>query len=401
MQLNHISQFLVAFRENYILSRVHIYLSNLLEDRLSKGGARLCVSMPPRIGKSELTSRTMPAWFFSKRPQAQVIQISYGSDLASDFGSAVRATMSHPMYSAMFPLSTPTGEGESGTQWKTRAKGTYKGVGIGGSITGFGADLIIIDDIVKNRQTAHSPASKRLIREGFGPTIFTRLLPGGSIVVVNTRWTNDDLIGMLTQELEGWEYINLKAIADSFDPLGRECGEALFPEMYPIEALLEIKSTMSSYDWQCLYQGTPPDSTEYLDIRETVKGSVGTSLVWFNNLLASYNNQGHICSVAEVDTISELIEYLVNSDQDFTSLVSNNSVANNRLASKILSQYGLTVTYQQQLEGYSTSNRPLYIPIEYHSNFQVIGIAQYLDSILVVQQRPHSNRFGPSKFIYR
>jgi hypothetical protein len=102
-----------------------------------------------------------------------------------------------------------------------------------------------------------------------------------------------------------------------------------------------------------------------------------------------------------VDTITELIEYLVNSDQDFTSLVSNNSVANNKLATKILSQYGLTVLYQQQLEGYSTSNRPLYIPIEYHSNFQVIGAAQYLDSILMGHQRPQGNRFMPSILSYR
>lgn len=382
MKLTKISHFLLAFKPDYILSNVHRYLSDLIEDRLIKGNARLCISLPPRHGKSELVSRVMPLWLYSRNPKAQVIQVSYGANLSSDFGSEVRASMSRPLYTYYFPDSAPTGDGESGAQWQTRSKGTYKGVGIGGSITGFGADVIIIDDIVKNRQTAHSPAFKRQIRDGFGPTLFTRLLPGGSVIVLNTRWTNDDLIGMLTQELEGWEYINLKAIAEDDDPLGRAPGEALFPEMYPIHSLLERKRTMAPYDWLCLYQGTPPDSTQYLDIRETVMGSTGTSLLWFNNILATYNKLGHICEVTTADTITDLIEYLTNVPLNYATLISNNQVSNNKLAVTILGQSGLKVTYQPQLEGYSPTSRPLYLPTEYHNNLQVIGAAQYLDSLM-------------------
>lgn len=382
MKLTKISHFLLAFKPEYILSDVHRYLSDLIEDRLIKGNARLCISLPPRHGKSELVSRVMPLWLYSRNPKAQVIQVSYGANLSSDFGSEVRASMSNPLYTYYFPDSAPTGDGESGAQWQTRSKGTYKGVGIGGSITGFGADVIIIDDIVKNRQTAHSPAFKRQIRDGFGPTLFTRLLPGGSVIVLNTRWTNDDLIGMLTQELEGWEYINLKAIAEDDDPLGRAPGEALFPEMYPIHSLLERKRTMAPYDWLCLYQGTPPDSTQYLDIRETVIGSTGTSLLWFNNILATYNKLGHICEVTTADTITDLIGYLTNVPLNYTTLISNNLVSNNKLAVTILGQSGLKVTYQPQLEGYSPTSRPLYLPTEYHNNLQVIGAAQYLDSLM-------------------
>ena len=392
MRLTKISHFLLAFKPEYILSDAHRYLSDLIEDRLIKGNARLCISLPPRHGKSELVSRVMPLWLYSRNPEAQVIQVSYGANLSSDFGSEVRASMSSPLYTYYFPDSTPTGDGESGAQWQTRAKGTYKGVGIGGSITGFGADAIIIDDIVKNRQTAHSPAFKRQIRDGFGPTLFTRLLPGGSVIVLNTRWTNDDLIGMLTQELEGWEYINLKAIAEGDDPLGRGPGEALFPEMYPIDSLLERKRTMATYDWLCLYQGTPPDSTQYLDLRETVKGYTGTSLLWFNNILATYNKLGHICGVTTADTITDLLEYLTNSPLEYTTLVSNNQVSNNNLAIQIIGQSGIKVTYQPQLEGYSPTSRPLYLPTEYHNNLQVIGAAQYLDSIMVTNAS-HGNRF--------
>lgn len=395
MRLTKIPHFLLAFKPDYIMSNVHRYLSDLIEDRLSRGNARLCISLPPRHGKSELVSRVMPLWLYSKTPKAQVIQVSYGANLSSDFGSEVRSAMSSPLYTSYFPDSAPTGDGESGAQWQTKSKGTYKGVGIGGSITGFGADVIIIDDIVKNRQTAHSPAFKRQIREGFGPTLFTRLLPGGSIIVLNTRWTGDDLIGMLTQELGGWEYINLKAIAEDDDPLGRNPGEALFPEMYPLDSLMERKRTMATYDWLCLYQGTPPDSTQYLDLRETVKGSTGTSLLWFNNILITYNKPGHVCEVTTADTITDLLEYLTNAPIEYTTLVSNNQVTNNKLAVKIIGQSGLKVTYQPQIEGYSPTTRPLYLPTEYHNNLQVIGAAQYLDSILTTSTS-HFNRFKSS-----
>lgn len=394
MRLDHISQFLVAFRPDYILSEVHLYLSNLIEDRLRQGNARLCLSLPPRHGKSELISRTMPLWYFAQNPKAQVIQVSYGANLSSDFGSEVRSTMTTPLYSALYPHSVPTGDGESGLQWVTKAKGTYKGVGIGGSITGFGADLIIVDDIVKNRQTAHSAAFKRQIREGFGPTLFTRLLPGGSVIVLNTRWTDDDLIGMLSQELEGWEYINLKAIAEADDPLGRHPGEALFPEMYPIDSLLERKRTMATYDWQCLYQGTPPDSTQYLDIRDIVKGGQGSRLIWYNSILAIYDDLGQITEVATADTITDLLDYLATSPVDIKSLVSNNPVCGNKLATTIIGQSGISVTYQPQIDGYSPTKRPLYIPLEHHNNLQIIGAAQYLDSILQAKAIVTTNRFN-------
>lgn len=400
MKLTKISQFLLAFYPEYILSDVHLYLTNMLEKKLRQGNARLCISVPPRHGKSKIVSAGMPLWLYSIRPESQIIQVSYGANLSASFGAEVRAHMSSHLYKSYFPDSAPTGDSESGAQWQTQAGGTYKGVGIGGSITGFGADVIIIDDIVKNRQTAHSEAFKRQIREGFGPTLFTRLLPGGSVIVLNTRWTNDDLIGMLTHELQGWEYINLKAISDGNDPLNRPPGNALFPEMYPLESLLERKNSMSYYDWECLYQGTPPDSTQYLDIKETVMGTIGTDLLWYNNILLTYNKAGHICDITSVDTMADLLNKLVQDDIPYTTLITNNKSANNNLASSILSNAGLQVTYQPPIDGYSNTNRPLYLPIEYHSNLQVIGAAQYLDSILRAN-KVNTNRFRGATIVRR
>lgn len=400
MKLTKISQFLLAFYPEYILSDVHLYLTNMLEKKLRQGNARLCISVPPRHGKSKIVSAGMPLWLYSIRPESQIIQVSYGANLSASFGAEVRAHMSSHLYKSYFPDSAPTGDSESGAQWQTQAGGTYKGVGIGGSITGFGADVIIIDDIVKNRQTAHSEAFKRQIREGFGPTLFTRLLPGGSVIVLNTRWTNDDLIGMLTHELQGWEYINLKAISDGNDPLNRPPGNALFPEMYPLESLLERKNSMSYYDWECLYQGTPPDSTQYLDIKETVMGTIGTDLLWYNNILLTYNKAGHICDITSVYTMADLLNKLVQDDIPYTTLITNNKSANNNLASSILSNAGLQVTYQPPIDGYSNTNRPLYLPIEYHSNLQVIGAAQYLDSILRAN-KVNTNRFRGATIVRR
>ena len=400
MKLTKLSQFLLAFYPEYLLSNVHLYLTNIIENRLRQGNARLCISVPPRHGKSKIVSAGMPLWLYSIRPESQILQVSYGANLSASFGAEVRAHMSSHMYKSYFPNSVPTGEGESGAQWQTKAGGTYKGVGIGGSITGFGADVIIIDDIVKNRQTAHSEAFKRQIREGFGPTLFTRLLPGGSVIVLNTRWTNDDLIGMLTHELQGWEYINLKAISEGDDPLGRPPGTALFPEMYPLESLLERKNSMSSYDWLCLYQGTPPDSTQYLDLKETVKGSIGTNLLWYNSILVTYNKEGHICTVTSVETMADLLNKLVQNDVPYTTLITNNKSCTNNLASNILSNAGLHVKYQPPIDGYSTTSRPLYLPIEYHSNLQVIGAAQYLDSILRANQ-VMTNRFRQATIVKR
>lgn len=402
MKLTKLSQFLLAFYPDYILSNVHFYLTNLIENRVRQGNARLCISLPPRHGKSKIVSLGMPLWLYSIRPKSNILQVSYGANLSASFGAEIRAIMSSTLYEACFNSedSGPSGDSESGAQWQTKAGGTYKAVGIGGSITGFGADVIIIDDIVKNRQTAHSEAFKRQIREGFGPTIFTRLLPGGSVIVLNTRWTNDDLIGMLTHELQGWEYINFKAISEEDDPLGRPPGTALFPEMYPLESLLERKNSMSSYDWLCLYQGTPPDSTQYLDLRDTVKGSIGTDLLWYNSILLTYNKAGHICTVTSVETMAELLNKLLQNEVHYTTLITNNKSCTNNLAFNILSNAGLHVTYQPPIDGYSTTNRPLYLPLEYHSNLQVIGAAQYLDSILRANQVV-TNRFRQATIVQR
>ena len=307
---NSLLNFIKATKPDYQCTQLHQFLCDRIQRAVLKGNARLAISIPPRHGKSEIISKALPAWYYGHKPNAQVMEICYGSDLASDFGADVRSLMSSPLYSCLYPNSVPTGDGKSGSKWRTQADGRYKGVGVGGSITGFGADLMVIDDIVKNRRDAHSPAFKKLVREFFGSTLFSRILPGGSVIILMTRWTADDLVGIVTQEL-GWEYINLPALClDPYsDPLGRQEGEALFPEFYPVERLLEIKESCTQYDWLSLYQGTPPDSISSHQLFITPQGYPPSTAVWYNGTLALFHSN-HCTHIRDCDTLNELTTLL-------------------------------------------------------------------------------------------
>ena len=312
--------FITATNPQYVTSQVHEYLTSVIQQAVTRGNARLAISLPPRHGKSEIISKALPAWYFANNPTAQVMEVCYGSDLASDFGQSVRQLMNTPLYKHLYPLSVPVGDGKSGSKWRTVSDGIYKGTGVGGSITGFGANLMSIDDIVKNRATAHSNVFKRMVREFFGSTLFSRVLPNGSCIVLMTRWTADDLIGFVTQQL-GWDYINLSAICETNDdPLNRNIGEALFPEFYPISRLLEIKASCTPYDWLSLYQGTPPDSTAKIMFTTTPPDYPPSKAVWFNDVLGLFHTPQqsdkqlgarHLCThLIDVDSVNVLAQKL-------------------------------------------------------------------------------------------
>ena len=238
------------------------------------------------------------------------MEICNGADLATEFGGDVRAMMSTPLYATLFPDSVPTGQGTAGGKWKTSAGGKYKGEGVDGSFTGFGANLLIVDDIVKNRKQAHSPTFQKGTRDTFGSTIFTRLLPESHVIILNTRWTSQDLIGFAAGEL-GFKYINLPAIAldDQPDPLGRNPGEALCPERYPLEALREIQGTMTPYDWLSLYQGQPPDEVKITDFGTTPLGTLPKVGVWYSERVLLFADNA-CTDMGAAETLSELKDWL-------------------------------------------------------------------------------------------
>lgn len=213
---------------------------------------RLIITAPPRHTKSELASRRFPAWYMGRNPGKQIICTTYGDDLASDFGRDVREIVKSPEYRNIFDTALVSDSRAAG-KWRTSTGGLYLSSGIGGPITGRGADIALIDDYVKNRIDADSEALRESTWRWYTSTLYTRLQPGGAIIIVATRWHEDDLIGRcLNQDHEDWQLIELKAEVN---------GKALWPEWYPMEALDQIKKTLSPRDWEALYQQDPQPET--------------------------------------------------------------------------------------------------------------------------------------------
>lgn len=221
---------------------------------------RLAISMPPRHGKSNLTSEFFPAWWIGRNPDKYVIFSTYAQELADDFGRKVRNQIrDEDLYQEIFPGVALSGDSQSARRFMLAQGGTYFAVGAGGPITGRGAHLLLIDDIIKGREDADSAAMRRAVIDWYKSVAYTRLMPGGAIVIIGTRWHEEDLIGwvLANSPHEDWDVVNIPALAEEDDILGREEGEALWPESYPVERLLEIKDTVGSREWSALFQQSP------------------------------------------------------------------------------------------------------------------------------------------------
>jgi len=237
-------------------------------DKVARGEVdRLMIFAPPRHTKSELASRRFPAYYLGKYPNRQIIAASYGGELASDFGYDVKSIIESPEYQDLFDLDINADRSAS-TRFLTSKKGVYIAAGVGGPITGRGAHVLIIDDPYKDAEDADSTAVRRKVKRWFQAVAYPRLMPGGAIVVVLTRWRDDDLAGWLIDEAEimgeDWRIIELPAIARDGDAVGRAPGEALWPDWYPIDKLEKIKRVLGPRQFSALYQQQPvPDEGEY------------------------------------------------------------------------------------------------------------------------------------------
>jgi phage terminase large subunit-like protein len=210
--------------------------------RAEYGPVRACVSVPPRHGKTELLLHAMP-WWLSRHPEQTVAYISYSGGLA--FTKSKRALdLAHR---AGIILRRDIAKA---SEWRTPSDGGVISTGIGGPLTGHGANLLIIDDPVKNREEAESVVIRERNWEWFTSTALTRVEPGGSVIVVHTRWHEDDLIGRLKLDRDNhWEIINLPAV--------QEDGGALWPERWSKKQLDVKKREVGEYDWSSLFMGSP------------------------------------------------------------------------------------------------------------------------------------------------
>jgi predicted phage terminase large subunit-like protein len=242
------------------------HLQAVSEGRLK----RLIVTMPPRHGKSERVSKKFPAWHMGRNSNDEMIIASYSIDLARDFSRIARDTFVTHTELEVFdePLDPNNKSSES---WGVKGhRGRVTAAGVGGSITGKGARIAIVDDPIKNYQDAQSDIIRATLWGWYQSTLYTRLTPDGAIIVVQTRWHEDDLVGRLLAEEakqiaegthvgERWTVLNFPAICeDPDDILGRKIDEPLWPEYgFGIEQLNKIKSDVGTYTFNALYQQRP------------------------------------------------------------------------------------------------------------------------------------------------
>jgi predicted phage terminase large subunit-like protein len=274
----YLLDFITYTKPDYKVNWHHRVICGELDALITGETTRLILCTPPRHGKSEIASRRFPAYIFGKDPDAEIIACSYTSDLAQRMNRDVQRIIDSPQYRAVFPDVRLWG-----TNIRTTAqgsylrnsdifeivghRGSYRSAGTGGAITGMGAEYAIIDDPVKNREDASSETLRKKLWEWYASTLYTRLTPDGRVLLILTRWHEDDLAGRLIEQMksedgERWRVISLPALAesgrgDAHESDGREEGEALWPGAYGIKRLRTIKGVIGSYEWSALYQQRP------------------------------------------------------------------------------------------------------------------------------------------------
>ncbi len=221
---------------------------------------RLMINMPPRHGKSELGSRRFPAWFLGRNPTATIMSASYNLDKAEEFGGEVRDIVRSPAYRNLFPNVELKEDTRAKGFWRTSDGGFYISAGVGTALTGRGTvgPIVLIDDPLKDRAEADSERHRLTVQQWYSSVVLSRFPK--AIIVVQTRWHEDDLTGWLLEEQakggDRWEILELPAISST--------GHALWPEFYPLEVLERVKRSTIPRDWSALYQQRPaPDEGAY------------------------------------------------------------------------------------------------------------------------------------------
>ena len=262
--------FVERFNPDYQAGWVHKDICQRLEefsrDVTEKKSPRLMLFMPPRHGKSTLASVAFPAWHLGRNPQHEFISCSYSGSLAMGFSRKVRGLLREEGYKSAFKTRLDP-QSQSAEAWLTTSGGGYVAAGVGGGITGKGAHILVIDDPVKNRDDAESANARSSAWDWYTSTAYTRLAPGGGVLVILTRWHDDDLAGRLLKAAadngEQWEVVNYPARAE-VDEAFRKQGEALHRERYDEDALARIEKAVGPRDWSALYQQNPvADDGEY------------------------------------------------------------------------------------------------------------------------------------------
>lgn len=266
-----LTEFIRGVYPEYSVARLHKAIIDKLEQIELRQIDRLMIFVPPRHGKSLLTSIYFPAWFLGRNPDLRIIHSSYSSKLTHRFSRTARNLLKHKFYKQTFPLVKVAQDSRSVEAWDIEGRrGGLLSAGVGGSITGHGGDLIIIDDPIKSAAEATSQCIRENLKEWYRHDLRTRLEKNGRIVICQTRWHEDDLCGWLLKEAsrdgEKWNILHLPALNTH--------GEPLWPEKYDFKELKAIRKTVGTYAWEALYQGKP-----------VPKGGLILQRAWFKTCL--------------------------------------------------------------------------------------------------------------------
>jgi hypothetical protein len=240
--------------DGFIEGRHHRVIAEKLE-RVARGELkRLIVNMPPRHSKSEFASYLMPAWFLGRNPKLKIIQATHNTELAVRFGRKVRDLIDTPDYRTVFPDTGLKSDDKAAGRWGTSAGGEYFAAGVGAAMTGRGADLLIIDDPHSEQDALSSTAFDNAF-EWYTSGPRQRLQPGGSIIIVMTRWGQKDLTGQVIK-MQGsdtladeWEVVEFPAILPSDKPL--------WPEFWDHDSLVKVKASLPVAKWNAQWQQNP------------------------------------------------------------------------------------------------------------------------------------------------
>ena len=264
--------FCVVVDAKYDPQWFHKIIATKLQDvyeRVLRGESpRVMIFMPPRHGKSDESTKKFPSWVLGKSPEFPIIVSTYSQDLSTKFGQGTRDLMNSRNYQSIFPVRLRE-DTKAKASWMTDKDGGYEAVGVGGAITGKGFKIGIIDDPIKNDEEAESELIRDNVYSWYTTTFYTRQEGNAAIILIQTRWHEEDLAGRLLKEqqlsqdngekdFDRWEIINFPAIAEQDEKFRKE-GEPLWPDKFNLEHLNKTKRTLGPYKWSALYQQKPVD----------------------------------------------------------------------------------------------------------------------------------------------
>lgn len=255
----------------YIPSKVHVYLCDYLNNLIKQPGERrLIINMPPQHGKSRLIAEEFASFFLGKDPTQNIVIAGYNTELPLKNSKSIRRRFESDIYKAIFPKAKMSDDTRTANNWMTTQGGGVRAVGLGAGLTGNRASCLIIDDPHKDRAAAESQTSRDHIWDWYQSVAMTRLTPDSLVIIIMTRWHEDDLVGRLTnkvyiEQLESqgftnqiYDVMNFPAICqEEKDELGRKEGEALWPENKDVSFIEARKVMLTPYEFNSLYNGQP------------------------------------------------------------------------------------------------------------------------------------------------